>query len=130
MWIATNKLLNVTVTGVKNPEAYQTAGALNAGWELIEVKIIEEFTKADGGKLQYGLIPPAVLAEEAAVMTFGAQKYSADNWRKCDDPIRYVDAAMRHFEAWRGGEQIDPESGLHHLAHARCCLSFLMELEK
>jgi hypothetical protein len=25
------------------------------------------------------------------------------------------------------GEQIDPESGKHHLAHALCCLMFLYE---
>jgi hypothetical protein len=25
------------------------------------------------------------------------------------------------------GEQLDPESGIHHLAHAMCCLSFLYE---
>lgn len=129
MWIATNKRLNTSLSGVKNIDAYRTPEALNAGWELIEVKSGEAFTKADAGKLQYGLIPPAVLAEEAAVMTFGAQKYAPGNWRKCDDLGRYVNAALRHFEAWRGGEQLDPETGLHHLAHARCCLAFLMELE-
>ena len=129
MWIATNKKLKASTPGVKNPEAYRTVEAINAGWELIEVKSDEPFTKADVGKLRYGLIPPAVLAEEAAVMTFGAQKYTPDNWRKCDDNSRYVDAAMRHFEAWRSGEILDAESGLHHLAHVRCCLAFLMELE-
>jgi len=25
------------------------------------------------------------------------------------------------------GEQLDPESGIHHLAHAMCCLMFLYE---
>lgn len=129
MWIATNRRTNESVSGVRNPGAYRTLQALNAGWELIEVKSDEAFVKDDSSKLRYGLIPPAVLAEEAAVMTFGAQKYSPDNWRKCEDPSRYVDAALRHFEAWRGGEALDPESGLHHLAHARCCLAFLMELE-
>jgi hypothetical protein len=29
--------------------------------------------------------------------------------------------------AWKEGEQIDPESGKHHLAHALCCLTFLYE---
>lgn len=90
---------------------------------------MSDFMKYDSEKLRYSLIPSAVLAEEAKVMTFGAKKYTADNWRKCDDLSRYVDAMYRHVEAWRMGEKLDPESGAHHLAHARCCLAFLMELD-
>ncbi|MBV5334738.1 MAG: hypothetical protein JZU49_02910 [Sulfuricurvum sp.] len=89
----------------------------------------DQFVKHDQGKTRYGLIPPNVLKAEAQVMTFGAEKYGVDNWRKCDDLSRYIDATMRHVEAYRSGEINDPESGFPHLAHARCCMAFLMEMD-
>ncbi len=89
-----------------------------------------DFKKYDKAKPRYSLIPPRAEEEMVKVLTFGAKKYSADNWRKVDDPNRYVDAAMRHIAAYRKGEKLDSESNLHHLAHAVCCLAFIVELEK
>jgi hypothetical protein len=84
--------------------------------------------KFDGGKLEYGLLPPYALEETVKVLTFGAQKYERDNWQKVpDSKRRYFDALQRHMWAWKKGEQLDPESGIHHLAHAMCCLMFLYE---
>lgn len=84
--------------------------------------------KFDGGKLEYGLLPPLALEETVKVLTFGAQKYERDNWQKVpDSKRRYFDALQRHVWAWKSGEQLDPESGIHHLAHAMCCLMFLYE---
>ena len=84
--------------------------------------------KFDGGKLQYGLIPPLALEETVKVLTFGAQKYEPDNWKLVpDSKRRYFDALQRHLWAWKQGEQNDPETGLSHLAHAMCCLMFLYE---
>ena len=84
--------------------------------------------KFDGGKLEYGLLPPLALEETVKVLTFGAQKYERDNWQKVPDAKRrYFDALQRHVWAWKQGEQVDPESGIHHLAHAMCCLMFLHE---
>lgn len=84
--------------------------------------------KFDGGKLRYGLVPPLALAETVKVLTFGAEKYEPDNWKIVpDSKRRYFDALQRHLWAWQMGEQLDPESGLHHLAHAMCCLMFLYE---
>ncbi len=57
------------------------------------------------------------------LLTFGAE-----NWRKVDQlERRYMGAAMRHLNAFRQGETHDAESGLHHLAHAMCCLAFNIE---
>lgn len=96
-----------------------------------EMKEWEEKTKGrkfDGGKLEYGLLPPLALEEVVKVLTFGAQKYDRDNWQKVpDSKRRYFDALQRHVWAWKRGEQLDPESGIHHLAHAMCCLMFLYE---
>jgi hypothetical protein len=84
--------------------------------------------KFDGGKLEYGLLPPNALKETVKVLTFGAQKYERDNWQKVpDSKRRYFDALQRHVWAWKEGQEFDPESGIHHLAHAMCCLMFLYE---
>jgi len=84
--------------------------------------------KYDDGKPKYSLIPPLVMPEYVAVLTFGAAKYGDHNWRLVA-PLqdRYYDAMMRHLEAYRSGELLDGESGKHHLAHAMCCLSFMMQ---
>ena len=87
-----------------------------------------EGRKFDGGKLEYGLLPPFALEETVKVLTFGAQKYERGNWQRVPDAKRrYFDAMERHIWAWKKGEQIDPESGINHLAHAMCCLMFLYE---
>jgi len=84
--------------------------------------------KFDGGKIRYGLLPPLALKATADVLTFGAEKYEPDNWKRVPDSLnRYFDAAQRHMWAFKEGETIDPESGKHHLAHALCCLMFLYE---
>ncbi len=100
------------------------------GYEDVGFDTLEEVTgrKFDGGKLEYGLLPPLALEEVVKVLTFGAQKYERDNWQRVpDSKRRYFDALQRHVWAWKQGEQIDPESGLPHLAHAMCCLMFLYE---
>lgn len=57
---------------------------------------------------------------EARVLKHGADKYGRRNFR--DTPINvttYVAALRRHVNAWASGEDIDPDSGEHHLAHIR-----------
>ena len=84
--------------------------------------------KFDGGKIRYGLLPPLALKATADVLTFGAEKYEPDNWKDVPDSLnRYFDAAQRHMWDYKQGEQIDSDSGRHHLAHAICCLMFLYE---
>lgn len=86
-----------------------------------------EGVKFDNGKPRMGLIPRSALEAEATVLGFGAEKYGIYNWRSGMDWMRLVDAALRHIYAFADGETYDPESGEHHLAHARCCLGFLIE---
>ena len=86
--------------------------------------------KFDKGKPPVGLIPRTAVLAEAEVLAFGAQKYARDNWRKGMDWTRLSDAALRHILAWVDGEDRDGETGISHLAHARCCLGFLLEYEK
>ena len=89
-----------------------------------------EFVKADDAKTRYDLLPPELLEETAKVLTFGAQKYSAHNWAQGASWSRYFSAMMRHMWAWWRGEDNDPETGFSHLAHAACCLSFLIAYQR
>jgi hypothetical protein len=91
---------------------------------------LKEGVKYDIGKLRYDLFPVLSEKEVVKVLTFGAAKYDDENWRLIDDlKRRYYAAARRHMEAWREGEINDTESSYHHLAHAICCLIFIMTTE-
>lgn len=87
-------------------------------------------TKHDSGKVRYSLLPKGVLEKVLSILEFGANKYSKDNWQQVPNARdRYYDAAMRHIQAWYYGETKDPETGESHLAHALCCLMFLLWLD-
>ena len=87
--------------------------------------------KYDSGKLQWTLLPFRAINEVLEVLTFGAKKYAADNWKIVPEArTRYVDAAFRHLTAWHLKERLDGETGKSHLAHAICCLLFLLWFEQ
>jgi Domain of unknown function (DUF5664) len=86
--------------------------------------------KFDDAKLPVNLLSTEALLQTAAVLKFGADKYHAHNWRDGFAWSRPLAAAMRHIMAYNDGEDKDPESGLSHLAHAACCIMFLIEFEK
>ena len=89
-----------------------------------------EGIKYDSAKPRMNLLPPKAIIEVSKVLTFGAEKYDAENWRKLDDlQNRYTAGALRHIFAHMDGEQLDPETKLSHLAHALCCLLFKLEIE-
>lgn len=88
-------------------------------------------SKHDSGKPLMGAVPPNALLAVAEVLTFGAEKYGRDNWRQVESAeTRYLDAALRHINAYQRGEAVDPESGESHLAHAVCSLMFMLELRE
>lgn len=94
------------------------------------MKCKDEGQKFDDGKLRFDLLPEGALEEIVKVLGYGARKYAPDNWKKVPDARRrYFAAAMRHIMAWHSGEEKDPESGLSHLAHAGCCILFLLWIE-
>jgi len=87
------------------------------------------FVKHDDGKPSLELLPPVAIEMVGRVLRHGAEKYAADNWRRVDDRRRYLGAALRHLFAWAKGEDVDPDSGLPHLAHAACSVLFLLEAD-
>ena len=77
------------------------------------------------------LIPSAGLLHEAMAMKNGAIKYGPFNFReKKVQALIYADAAMRHLLAWIDGEEVAEDSGVHHLGHARACLSILLDAQE
>ena len=84
--------------------------------------------KFDNDKPDYSLVPPNALDDVVKVLTIGAQKYDRHNWKKLDNlDNRYFAAAQRHMWALLKDESHDPETGVHHAAHAVCCMMFLLE---
>ena len=87
--------------------------------------------KHDAGKPRYDLLPAHAIDELAKILTFGAEKYAPNTWKLVDDGVeRYRAALLRHTFAMQAGELLDAESGLPHAAHAMCCASFIVELQK
>lgn len=85
-----------------------------------------EGTKYDNGKPKYSTVPIHAMNQVMQAFTYGANKYEAYNYSKGMDYTRYIDATLRHINAWLLGEDID-ESGNTHLSHAVASLMMLMD---
>jgi hypothetical protein len=86
--------------------------------------------KYDSGKPQWSLMQWKALSQVVDVLTYGAKKYAPDNWKKVPNARqRYLDAGFRHFAAYAAGEKNDSETGMSHLAHAMCCMLFLLAFD-
>jgi len=86
--------------------------------------------KYDDDKPRTDLLDPQALEGLARVLSFGATKYAAHNWRGGISYSRLIGAALRHIFAILKGEDIDPESGLPHVDHLGCCWMFLSNMMK
>jgi hypothetical protein len=95
---------------------------------MLETEVVTEASggmKGDGGKRDWSLVWWPSLDSLVDVLTFGARKYSPDNWQKVNRK-RYESALMRHWSAYTQGEELDPETKLSHLSHMMCSLMFLL----
>jgi len=86
--------------------------------------------KHDAEKPPLDLIPPEALFDEAMAWNFGAKKYGRYNFRAGIAYTRLLAALLRHAYALVKGEDNDPESGLPHEAHIRCCAGMLAVMKK
>lgn len=82
--------------------------------------------KFDEQKVRMELVPPVFTEAVASVLTFGAKKYGDHNWALGLKYDRVIGAILRHVSAIQRGEDVDPESGEWHAAHAACNLAFLI----
>jgi hypothetical protein len=75
-------------------------------------------------------VPPIAEMLLGEVMAAGAADYGLLNWRDTPIPaLTYHDAIRRHLAAWRDGQDIDPKSGLPHLAHIMGGCAILLDAE-
>lgn len=86
--------------------------------------------KHDQEKIKAELLDALALEGLSAVLTFGANKYAAHNWRGGISYSRLLGAMLRHTFAILRGEDTDPESGLPHIDHVGCCWMFLSNMMK
>jgi hypothetical protein len=85
--------------------------------------------KYDNEKLMWYLLPFNVIEHIVKVLHKGALKYAPSNYHLVKPyRIRYFSALMRHLTSrFFHGEIYDKDTGELHLAHAGCCLLFLLE---
>lgn len=85
-----------------------------------EVRMTDPATGGSKGvKLErLGAIDPLALRVLATVAGFGSAKYEVFNYLRGYDWAWSYNALQRHAHAFWEGEDLDPESGLHHMAHA------------
>lgn len=77
-------------------------------------------------------IPTNVLAEVGLALLEGEIKYTRYNWREAGARASiYYDALFRHFclRWWNEHEELDPESGVHHISKAIACLIILRDAQ-
>ena len=87
--------------------------------------------KYDHEKPQWDLLPWDAVEEVVNVLTFGAKKYTPNNWKYVEQwDKRYFSAALRHLVAWNKKEYKDAETGYSHLAHAACCVLIMLSKEQ
>lgn len=82
--------------------------------------------KHDVGKPAVQLIPPDAYLEVGKVFLHGAGEYGSRNWEYGLAWLRVIGSVQRHTAKFLNGQDIDPDSGLCHMAHAACgCLMLL-----
>jgi hypothetical protein len=64
------------------------------------------------------LIPYRVIDYLGEIYLYGCKKYDENNWRKGMEWGKIFAAFNRHSGQWHGGEDIDGESGMHHIGHS------------
>lgn len=81
-------------------------------------------------KPSFDAIPPVAILQLGRVMSFGKTKYGPMNWRaEAVSSSVYYNAALRHLLSWFDGDDLDPESGVPHLAHAMACMAILLDAQ-
>jgi hypothetical protein len=87
--------------------------------------------RANSGKISFAVTPLPLLAGCARVWMSGLLKYAPWNWAKGMKWSIPFDCLCRHlFKWWYLGEDIDPESGEHHLDLVFCNLFMLKHYTK
>lgn len=82
-------------------------------------------------KPQLQLIPPVFNELVAAALSQGARRYGPWNWRENKvEMMTYLGAMKRHIDALLDGEDIAPDSGVHHLGHIAASCAIVLDAGK
>ena len=97
-----------------------------------EVRVTDPVTGGQkGSKLaRFDLLPWDIIWQDAEHYGKGAEKYDARNWEKGYSWSLSIAALSRHLASFCRGEDIDPETGSHHLAAVRFHAAALMRFGK
>jgi len=76
------------------------------------------------GKRKWSLVHFRSLEPMIEVLEYGAGKYAPKNWQKGLDKSEILESLQRHVAKLFDGEDIDQESGLHHIGHIMCNAMF------
>jgi len=81
--------------------------------------------RKNDGKPQMSYVDLHCLAPAAAVLEFGAKKYSRNNWKKGMPVSKILDSLMRHIADLQDGKVLDDDSKLAIIGHIQCNAMFL-----
>ena len=82
-------------------------------------------------KPQLQLIPPVFNEAVAAALAHGAPRYGPWNWRSNRvEMMTYLGAMKRHIDALLDGEDLAPDSGVHHLGHIAASCAIVLDAGK
>jgi hypothetical protein len=110
---------NTTHSPRPDPEDFYAEGDINSSARGTGAR-------ANSGKVSLSLVPLHLLGGVARVFMGGVLKYAAWNWAKGMAWSTSMDCLLRHlFKWWYLGEDIDPDSGEHHLDHVLANALFL-----
>ena len=90
--------------------------------------------KCEEGKPMLHLVPTLWTRVLARIFEYGLEKYYRESWKKftlekANEDL--IPAAMRHIDAYRDGEYLDPETNQPHLGQAAWnCLIVMWHYEK
>lgn len=93
-----------------------------------EVRVVDPETGGEKGQklCEMGAVDPMALWMVGEVAGYGEKKYERYNYVKGYKWSLSYDALQRHLMLFWGGEYLDTESGLPHLAHAAWhCLALM-----
>jgi len=85
--------------------------------DAIDMKPTNPKDMAATARLPLHLVPDTLKTYAALAFAEGAAKYGAYNWRVAGVRASIYRSAMeRHLAAWWNGEEVDPKTGVPHLA--------------
>ena len=78
------------------------------------------------GKPDYSLIDYKSLEPLVRALENGAAKYGRDDWKKGMSIETSLASMLRHIHKFSDGEDIDSESGVHHIGHVMANAMFII----